>query len=325
MIIDKKQITPFFLTVDTEGDNIWERPKTITAKNVESLYTFQELCNRYKIKPIYLVNYEALINSIFKEFCDHHLKLKNIEIGMHIHAWNSPPLISLTSDDNFYQPYLHEYPEKIISSKIDYMVKFLEDSFNIKILSHRGGRYSVNEFMLSELIKHGIKVDCSYTPGISWQRSLGHPQKKGGPDFRKVNRNIHFIKTKEGMINEIPVSTFIRNNLINKLSNKNMMKRVMQKLFGESVLTLRPYLNNFKELKTVTDWNVLNTTHLQLIIHSSELSKGFSSLIKNDNEEKIFYDNLTNFFIYINSLCIKSFTFSDYLSVLKDSEISNYN
>ena len=44
--------TPFFLTVDTEGDNMWDKPQNIMSKNTENLYRFQELCNKYNIKPI---------------------------------------------------------------------------------------------------------------------------------------------------------------------------------------------------------------------------------------------------------------------------------
>jgi len=37
---------------------------------------------------------------------------------MHLHAWNSPPLVPLTSDDFHYQPYLIEYPDPVMKEKI---------------------------------------------------------------------------------------------------------------------------------------------------------------------------------------------------------------
>ena len=37
----------FIITIDTEGDNIWSKPKKITTENVHFLPRFQELCNKY--------------------------------------------------------------------------------------------------------------------------------------------------------------------------------------------------------------------------------------------------------------------------------------
>lgn len=300
---------PFFLTVDTEGDNIWDRPKTIKSKNVENLYKFQELCNQYNVKPIYLTNYEASMNTIFQDFTREYED--KLEIGLHLHAWNSPPCCSLTKDDFFYQPYLHEYPHDAIRNKIDYMVKNLQDIFQTDIISHRGGRYSVSEPIFESLLENGIKVDCSVVPGMDWSGSKGDPNSNGGPDFRGYNRNIYKIHKE---LLEIPVSTYTINDLLNNLSEYNILRRVVAKAFGYKNLTLRSKIDNLKELKKVVEWNMINKcTHLDYIIHSSELVKGTSSLIKTGQEENLFYQNLENFFIYMSKLDILPMTFKEYI------------
>jgi hypothetical protein len=44
----------FLITVDTEGDNLWSRPRDITVRNAEVLPRFQELCERHGLRPTYL-------------------------------------------------------------------------------------------------------------------------------------------------------------------------------------------------------------------------------------------------------------------------------
>ena len=48
--------TPFIITIDTEGDNLWARPREITTRNAAYLPRFQALCETFRFKPVYLVN-----------------------------------------------------------------------------------------------------------------------------------------------------------------------------------------------------------------------------------------------------------------------------
>jgi len=300
---------PFFLTVDTEGDNIWDRPSQITSRNTESLYRFQELCEKYNIKPIYLTNYEAAINERYQKFIKKHME--NLEIALHLHAWNSPPLFELTDNDYKYQPYLHEYPDDIIIDKLNYMINLLENIFQTKIVSHRGGRYSINEIILETLYKNGIKIDCSIVPGIDWTNSKGDPDKDGGPNFKNSIANIHILP--QGLI-EIPVSTYRVNKYFSSINDKNLLKRLISKFFQYRTSVLRSKLDNIKELKKIVYWNIQhNASHLEYIIHSSELVMNESSLITSMAEEEIFYNNLELFFIFLKEQNINSYTFREYL------------
>src|SRR5215470_3046113 len=129
--------TPFIITIDTEGDDLWSRPREITTRNAAFLPRFQALCERFGFKPVYLTNYEMAMSDAFVEFGRDVLARGAGEIGMHLHAWNSPPLVALTDDDFRYQPYLIEYPEPVMRQKIATMTRLLEDRFDEVILSHR--------------------------------------------------------------------------------------------------------------------------------------------------------------------------------------------
>src|SRR5258706_13087866 len=108
----------FIITIDTEGDDLWARPREITSRNADFLPRFQSLCEKFLFKPVYLANYEMAMSDVFVEFARDVLARDAGEIGMHLHAWNSPPIVPLTSDDFGYQPYLLEYPDRVMKQKM---------------------------------------------------------------------------------------------------------------------------------------------------------------------------------------------------------------
>ena len=61
----------FIITVDTEGDNLWayKEGDPITTNNAEYACRFQDLCNKYVFKPVWLTNYEMACNDKFMSLC----------------------------------------------------------------------------------------------------------------------------------------------------------------------------------------------------------------------------------------------------------------
>ena len=98
----------FLITIDTEGDNLWQKNDSITTENAKYLPRFQAVCEKYGFKPVYLTNYEMAIDPFFIEFGQDVIARGTAEIGMHLHAWNSPPETPLTDNDWRYKPYLIE-------------------------------------------------------------------------------------------------------------------------------------------------------------------------------------------------------------------------
>jgi hypothetical protein len=175
--------TPFIITVDTEGDNLWAKPHAITTRNAASLPRFQRLCEKHRFKPVYLANHEMAMTAAFVEFGRDVAARGAGEIGMHLHAWNSPPLEALTGDDFLHQPYLVEYPDRVMRAKIRAMTQVLEDRFQRKMTSHRAGRWALDARYAAMLLDEGYLVDCSVTPGVDWRANPGDPAGRGGSDY----------------------------------------------------------------------------------------------------------------------------------------------
>ena len=57
----------FIITLDTEGDNLWENERDITTQNTHFLPRFQQLCRRFNFKPVWLTNYEMVMDEVYIE------------------------------------------------------------------------------------------------------------------------------------------------------------------------------------------------------------------------------------------------------------------
>ncbi len=183
----------FLVTVDVEGDDLWARPRRPTTRNARSLPRFHELCAERGLRPTYLTDYEMAHDGAFREFADSVLRQDEGEIGMHLHAWTTPPLSNLTADDARHQPYLTDYPEDVMRAKVRTLTDLLGEAFGQAPRSHRGGRWAFDETYAAILIEQGYRVDSSVTPGLSWRRMPGAPRGRGGPDYRRFPARAYFV------------------------------------------------------------------------------------------------------------------------------------
>ena len=119
-------VIPFIITIDTEADNVWGRPRETTTENAAYLPRFQELSESYGLPVTYLTDYAMACSAKFQQFAKGVLARRTGEVGMHLHAWDTPPISPLTDDDIQHLPYLVEYPDEIMRAKIAFLSEFLE-------------------------------------------------------------------------------------------------------------------------------------------------------------------------------------------------------
>jgi hypothetical protein len=292
------------ITVDTEGDNLWSRPKHITTENARYLPRFQSLCEKYGLKPTWLTNHEMAECPTFVEFARDVAARGAGEIGMHLHAWNSPPLVPLTGDDMHHQPYLIEYPEAAMRDKIRFMTDMLEERFGQKMLSHRAGRWGFNAVYARLLVEHGYTVDCSVTPHISWAEYPGDPNGAGGPDFRSFPELPYFIdlnqidRPSDSPLLEVPLSvieTFWAPIVAcQPVKPPKLLQRISRR-FMPIILEMVPRdtrRNGRYMQKILRHALVHRRPCVTLAIHSSELMPGGSPFFPTSASIERLYDRL---------------------------------
>ena len=292
----------FLITVDTEGDNLWNYHSgdTITTKNALYLPRFQQLCERFHFIPTYLTNYEMAVDPFYREFALDRLQQKKCEIGMHLHAWNSPPLASLGGSPGLGNSYLIEYPLSVMRDKILRLTEELETAFQQKMTVHRAGRWATNQAYFDLLVQAGYRVDCSVTPHVSWQNTPGFTQGSQGSDYSASPEEPYWIECNEGKdkLLEIPV-TIRRCHYAAQEKRRGLqgaLSNLKHSLQGK-VLWFRPTLYNRKELlhllKSVAS---SSSDYMMFMIHSSELMPGGSPTFQHEDEIDRLYDILEEVF-----------------------------
>lgn len=289
----------FLISIDTEGDNLWAHDANVTTRNANYISRFQDLCEKFKFRPTYLTNYEMAVDKTFCRFAKRIVDNDLGEIGMHLHAWNSPPNYSLTNQDHIYKPYLIDFDKKVMKSKLNVMTSVLEDSLGIKMLSHRAGRWAFDNRYAELLLEFGYKVDCSVTPGISWVNTRGHPKGFGGTNYKNFPDFAYFMdaqnisKVATSGLLEIPmtITNTIRPFYAEILGNIPIARRLVSKKWPNPAW-LRPNTYNIKSMIMIAEKAIeQKRPYIQFMLHSSEFMPGGSPNFPDmDSIEKLYKD-----------------------------------
>lgn len=289
----------FLITIDTEGDNLWhwKYGDEITSRNAQYLGRFQRLCEEFGFKPVYLTNYEMAIDKHFVSMAKQSLKQGTCEIGMHLHAVNNPPIGNdpvVDNPKNF--PYLIEYATEVMEQKIAFQTKLLEDTFEEKILSHRAGRWAMDERYERLLIKYGYKIDCSVTPGIDWSATGGISKNSKGSDYSHCPTKPYYLDEKHQLL-EIPVTTrHLRKGFFKSWSVKDLLRMGKHSVLGQN-FWLRPNGHNLEEMKFLLH-NIYKSSddYIMFMLHSSELMLNGSPTFQTTESIEDLYNIIRNVF-----------------------------
>jgi hypothetical protein len=289
----------FIITIDTEGDNLWKHNQSeqILTENARYIPRFQTLCEKYNFKPVYLVNYEMACDDYLVNFLKKVLSENNCEIGIHLHAWNNPPYYELQKgkkDGGL--PYLFEYPRDIMLKKFTVLYKLLMERFNTEIVSHRSGRWAMNQDYFDILMEHDIKIDCSVTPHVSWELTKGFTLDSKGSNFLSSPENQHIIKhsSQNNTILEIPVTIRnLRSFSLGSIKHPRTFFKNIRTFSSKKPIWLRPTGSNLKDMFTLVEHiKNSNDDYLMFMLHSSELMPNGSPTFKTKNSIEHLYSDL---------------------------------
>jgi len=283
----------FIITVDTEGDNLWDwtQGKVITTENAHHIERFQSLCEKFGYKPVYLLNHEMVQSKELRGLLFHKNTENKCEIGMHLHAWNSPPDFMIENKFGG-NPYITEYPKEIIWKKNEYLKKEIEDVFECRVVSHRAGRWATDSTLFEVLDELGILVDCSVTPGVSHLCNCGSSVAHG-PDYRKAVSGAYMLSER---LMEVPMTT-AKKRTLSGCTVKNRLKNI---IIGKD-LWLRPVWNSEDELKELADCSLQTADYCEFMIHSSELMPGGSPYFQTEEAIEELYRRMEKLFSYVSA------------------------
>lgn len=295
------------ITVDTEGDNLWawKEGNEITTENSLYIPRFQDLCEEYEFKPVYLTNLEMCLDKRFVQYIRPKHERKFCEVGMHLHAWNTPPEYSLKKISTG-NPYITEYPNSIIKEKASYLKRKLENTFGFRIVSHRSGRWAVNTSYLTILKELGITIDCSVTPQLDLTRIPGYSCRYG-PNYS--NYPAYTTEIIPGIV-EVPMTT----RKVHHIGYGSFKHKLRNIIIGDE-LWFRPITQSVEDMITLVSIveNENTCDHLEFMVHSSELMPGGSPYFKNAEDVEHMYKNMEILFQYLKTRDYRGMTLTEYV------------
>ena len=314
------------ITIDTEGDNQWDHGRDLTVENITYIPRFQNLCEKFNIRPTYLVTSEVAQDKVAREILTAYTKSEKAEIGAHLHSWTTPPYLEGEGyrENDVNHAFASELPLELLYNKVCMLTNQIEASFGKRPTSFRSGRYGFNESVAESLIRNGYLVDSSVTPYVSWAAQKGIPDSYGGPDFIDSIPYPYQMKFNNVAITEIPITILPTRFPLNRNPrmasnyfrnvNNNLLLRVLRKLlFSDQPLWLRPTPNMNMKLfqKLIDEALIIKLPFIVMMFHSSELMPGCSKYRPDKDSIEELYELLEQFYIRLSDLNIPSVTLTE--------------
>lgn len=296
----------FLISIDAEGDNFWKwlPGDPITTRNAAYVARFQTLCERYGFQPTYLTNYEMACDEHFVKLVTPAVREGRCEIGMHLHAWNTPPIVDLPVREDILPgecAYLIEYPTDIMEEKIRFMTDFLEQTFGTRPLVHRAGRWAMDGRYLKLLDKYGYLVDCSVAPGMDMRKAKGFTEGSAGTNYVGFSQLPYLIR--DTNLLEIPM-TVRENHCIKRtggMNPKRLLRNICRAVKGRGKIWLRPDGHNLAEMKYLAQIVARSKSdYLMFMLHTSEMMPGGSPVFKTEADIEKMYTDLDQLFAYVS-------------------------
>lgn len=301
----------FLISVDTEGDNQWDPSKEVSTQNVEYIPRFQELCEKYGYKPVWLSNYEMVCDDKYVDYMKPKQDKGLCEIGMHLHAWFTPPEYPLEKKTD-QRDYLIEYPYEVMEQKIITMTDLIEEKFGTKPVSHRSGRWAMDDRYFKLLKQYGYKIDCSVTPHVSWEKNLGSTG-LGGTNYSEYNEKPYV--TEYGLL-EIPVTIrHIRYLDANRMTGfLDSLREIKRWILGRDQWLRFFETGSYLGIRKMLEKNK-NEEVLLFMIHSAELMPGGSPYFKDSNDIEALYKGIEDMFKFVQKMNYKGITMKDFYKI----------
>jgi hypothetical protein len=282
----------FLLGVDTEADDQWsvEGRRRLSVRNADCLPRLQALCDRYRVRPSYLVTHEIATTPVSAAVLRDLLATERCEVGAHLHPWSSPPY----REEDLVGRYPSQLPDDLLERQLRELTEAIAAHVGVRPTSYRAGRLGFDERSLRHLETLGYGVDTSVDP-------LFNEIRFGGPTFAGARVMPYHPDPADlrrpgaSPILEIPVSSATLPRLPKALeglyaSLSPRRWRGPLKRLGLRPVWLRPSFSPAPDAIALAEGLVARgVPTLNMLFHSSELLPGGSPYHRDQGAVDAFY------------------------------------
>ncbi len=302
------------LGVDTEADNQWDASarEALPVKNAYQLPRLQEVCDRYRVPPTYLVTYEMAKDDGARGVLKELAATGRCEIATHHHPWSTPPAVNG-----------HLYPLNLSPTQFKEQLKVLTEAVSevsgTAPVSYRAGRNGFTGWQVAILEELGYLVDSSVDPFFNEKR-------KGGPSFAGAPLVPYFVSgddprvAGESRLLEIPITSALDRKWPRWLekayadvTSAYQFRRALRLLKITRPIWLRPSYSKTEDMlllaRRVLDGEAPTAN---IIFHSSELLAGGSPYNQTEEQVETFYRELETLLSYLTENGAVGSTFHEF-------------
>ena len=201
-----------------------------------------------------------------------------------------------------------EYPDEVMQEKFKVTYDLIYNRFGKHPVSHRAGRWVMDDRYFNILEKFNIKVDCSHTPTVSWMNSPGETREYGC-DYTNVESKAHDI----GRIFEVPMTIRKRRYPFLGGSLKSFIKQILR---GKAIW-MRPVSSSLNEMKWLIRKSSKTCDYVEFMIHSSEVMPGGSPYFTTAEDVEKLYTTMDRIFAYAKGQGYEGCTLEEYYNIKK--------
>jgi hypothetical protein len=184
--------------VDTEEDFDWTQPmsrENIHVDSVRELHGIHQIMRDRGVAPHYLVDYPIATNADAVSILRGFMAEGGAVIGSQLHSWVNPPYPEALNMGNTYPGNLEVNIER---AKLHALTQVIEESFAVKSIVYRAGRYGVGRNTAAILEELGYQADVSV-------RALFDYAVTGGPSFHHLDFRPYTFGRQRKLL-EVPLS-----------------------------------------------------------------------------------------------------------------------
>lgn len=317
------------VSIDTEEDNWRPAREQISTENIRELPQLNARFERLGVRPTYFVTHSVAVNERASRIVADISGSASVEIGAHLHPWNTPPV-----DETMVPRHtmLRNLPASLQRAKLERLTAELQRCLGgRRPTSFRAGRWGFGTETIGALLDCGYRVDSSVTPYTNWARY------DGGTDYIGAPVNAYSLDegadvrcpVTGGRLTEIPASFgFNRGPLVfwggvhRVLASRPGRALLLDRVAASTGLlrhvTLSPETDLLEEMIALTRALLRSgARHLHLYMHSPSLCPGLTPFVRTSSDLRRFYATIEGYLERLTSLVnVRFATLSEAASLL---------
>ena len=307
-------MTRILMGVDTEADDQWslDGREHLTLRNVLELPKLQALCDRYGVRPTYLVTHEVARDRESRATLAALAGAGKCEIGAHHHPWTTPPAVND-----------HLFPLNLsrdqFRDQLATLTKTVQEVTGERPVSYRSGRNGFAGWHVEILESEGYRVDSSVDPFFN-ERTKGGPSFAGAPLVPYYVSGEDPVRAGGSGLLEIPVSSALNRRLPPGLQRAYAdftpaytFRRALRLLGVVRPVWLRPSYSTREDMLWLADHLLKQEIPVaNIIFHSSELIPGGSPYNQTAEEVERFYRDLEALLEFLAERGLEGKTFREF-------------